>query len=155
MSADSYTPTANSVLARCKSCRTINRVPVSKLAAAPKCGKCRAELQFPSRPVEVTDANFRLEVLEEPGAVLIFFWAPWCAHCRGMFPALEDIARQKAGILKIGTVNTEKEKYLASTFSIMSVPRLTLYKHGKMIDEINGALPRPQLEEWITFQMSR
>lgn len=154
MSADSYTA-ANSVLLRCRSCRTVNRVPVDKLSAAPKCGKCKTELHFPSRPVEVTDANFRQEVLEHPGAVLIFFWAPWCAHCRGIFPVLEDLARQRAGILKIGMINTEKEKYLASTFSIMSVPRLTFYRYGKILDELNGAVPRPQLEEWIANQMSR
>ncbi len=155
MSAESYTGTANTVLLRCKSCRTVNRVPVSRLAAAPKCGKCKADLKFPSSPVEITDSNFRLEVLDEPGAVLIFFWAPWCAHCRGMFPVLEDMARQKAGVLKVGMVNTEKEKYLASTFSIMSVPRLTLYRHGKLIDEVNGAVPRQQLEEWLSYQMAR
>lgn len=145
----------NGVLLRCRSCRTVNRVPVQKLHEHPKCGKCRVELEFPSKPVEVTDLSFREQVLEDPGAVLVFFWAPWCAHCRGMFPILEDVARKEAGVIKIAMVNTEKALNLARTFSIMSVPRLSLYKHGRLVDEINGAIQRPQLEEWLSHSVSR
>lgn len=141
--------TTTGVLLRCGRCRAVNRIPSEKLSAGPKCGKCRSPLEFPNRPVEVTDANFRQEVLDHPGIMLVFFWATWCAHCRGMFPTLEEVARQKAGIVKVGMVNTEKERYLASTFNIMSVPRLTLYNNGRLVDEVNGAIRRPELEQWL------
>jgi len=138
----------NSALLRCKACRTVNRVPVDRLMEKPKCGKCKAYLDFPRSPVEGTTANFQTEVFDPPGFVLVFFWAPWCTHCRGMMPGVEDAARRKAGRLKVVTVNTEKEAYLAQRFNIMSVPRLTLYRGGRQVDEVNGALSPTQLDEW-------
>jgi thioredoxin 2 len=145
----------NSVLLRCRSCGTANKVPATKLRERPKCGKCRTPLEFPTSAVDVTDSTFRGEVLESPGIVLVFFWAPWCAHCQGMIPMLQDLARQKAGIIKVCMINTEKETTLARAFSVMSVPRLTLYRHGRIIDELNGAVQRPQLEAWLESALSR
>lgn len=135
-------------LLRCKACKTVNRVPSVRLAEKPLCGKCKAHLDFPRVPVEGTSANFEEEVLESPGFVLLFFWAPWCAHCRGMMPSLENLARQKAGRLKVVMINTEKETYLAGRFQIMSVPRLVLYRNGHQVDEVNGALSWSKLDEW-------
>jgi thioredoxin 2 len=145
----------NTVLLRCKSCKTVNRVPVAKLGDRPKCGKCGTLLEFPRMPLEVTERNFKEEVLENPGIVLIFFWATWCAHCRGMIPMIEDLARQKAAIIKVGMVNTEKETYLSRGFDIMSVPRLTLYRYGRIIDELNGAVQKTQFDAWIEAALSR
>ncbi len=141
------------MLLRCSSCRTVNRVPVSRLAESPKCGKCKAHLDFPRSPIEGTEANFGYEVLDSPGLVLVFFWAPWCAHCRGMMPAAEDLARKMAGRLKVVMVNTEKETSLARNFSVMSVPRLALYRGGQQVNEINGAVSREQMDEWIAYWM--
>ncbi len=145
----------NSVLLRCASCKTANRVPAMKLMDRPKCGRCGNLLDFPRSPVEVTDRNFREEVLENPGYVLVFFWATWCAHCRGMMPLLEDLARQRAGIIKVAMINTEKETNLARSFNIMSVPRLVLYRHGQIVDELNGAVQKAQLDLWIEAGLSR
>jgi thioredoxin 2 len=142
-----------SALLRCKACRTVNRVPVARLTEGPRCGKCRAYLDYPHSPVEGTTANFQAEVFDPPGFVLVFFWAPWCTHCRGMMPSLEDVSRRKAGRLKVVLVNTEKETYLAQRFSVMSVPRLTLYKAGRQVDEVNGALSPSQLEEWTEYHL--
>ncbi len=86
--------------------------------------------------------------------MIVFFWAPWCAHCRGMFPMLEDLARRKAGALKVAMINTEKELNLARSFSVMSVPRLTLYRGGKIVDELNGAVQRGQLEGWLDYWLT-
>lgn len=147
--------TIDSVLLRCGSCHTVNRVPVSRLNEKSKCGKCRGLLDFPRSPVEVTDSNFTREVLEWPGVVLLFFWATWCAHCRGMMLMLEDLARNKAGIIKAGMINTEQSLILARRFDVMSVPRLTLYRNGKMLDELNGAVSKSQLEEWIEYALRR
>jgi thioredoxin 2 len=145
----------NTVLLRCISCKAVNRVPVAKLGDRPNCGKCGTLLEFSRRAVEVTDRNFKEEVLENPGIVLVFFWATWCAHCRGMIPMIEDLARQKAGMIKVGMVNTEKETYLSRGFNIMSVPRLTLYRYGRIIDELNGAVQKSQFNAWIEAALSR
>jgi thioredoxin 2 len=136
------------VLLRCEACRAVNRLPADRLAEGPKCGKCKSSLAFPRSPVEGTAANFQREVSDPPGFVLVFFWAPWCAHCRGMMPNIQDISKRKAGRLKIVMVNTEKETYLAQRFNVMSLPRLALYRGGHQVDEISGALSPAQLEEW-------
>jgi len=141
------------VLLRCRQCNTVNRVPVARLGAQPKCGKCKAALDFPREAIELTDLNFNREVLENPGVVLIFFWAPWCAHCRAMIPAVQELARQRAGEVKVGMVNTEKETSMARRFDVMSVPRLILYRYGKKLDELNGAVQKPQLDAWTEYTL--
>lgn len=143
----------SATLLRCRACRTVNRVPVERLAEKPICGKCKAYLDFPRAPVEGSAANFGSEIFDSPGLVLVFFWAPWCAHCRGMMPAIEDLARRQAGRLKVVMVNTEKEISLARRFDVMSVPRLTLYRGGQQVNEINGAVSGSQLDEWIGYWM--
>ncbi len=140
-------------LLRCKACKTVNRVPSVRLAEKPLCGKCKAHLDFPRVPVEGTSANFEEEVLESPGFVLLFFWAPWCAHCRGMMPSVQELARRMAGRLKVIMVNTEKEISLARRFDVMSLPRLTLYRGGRQLNELNGAVSSAQLDEWIGYWM--
>lgn len=145
----------DTVLLRCSSCSTVNRVPKAKLDNRPLCGKCRKLLEYPSAPVEVSGATFVREVLEDPGYVIVFFWAPWCAHCRGMITIMKDLAHEKAGTVKVVMINTEKETLLARRFTVMSVPRLTLYHHGRIIDEVIGALSAQQLNEWISFALMK
>jgi thioredoxin 2 len=72
-----------------------------------------------------------------------------------MMPMLEDLARRKAGIIKVGMVNTEQAVMLARRFEVMSVPRLALYRNGSVLDELNGAVSRSQLEEWIAHVLRR
>ncbi len=139
------------VLLRCGKCAAVNRVPATRLKEHPRCGKCKSPLEFPSAPVEATDSTFDSEVLRWPGAALVFFWAPWCAHCRGMFSIIEELAHRRAGMLKVATVNTEKELLLARRFDVVSVPRLMLYRNGDKLNEINGAVQRLQLEEWLDY----
>ncbi len=139
------------VLLRCRNCAAVNRVPAARLTEHPRCGKCKSPLEFPSVPIEATTSTFDGEVLGWPGAVLFFFWAPWCAHCRGMFPIIEELARRRAGMLKVVRVNTEKELLLARRFDVVSVPRLALYRNGEKLNEINGAVQRLQLEEWLDY----
>lgn len=143
------------VLLRCGSCDTVNRIPASKLRAHPKCGRCSSLLDFPERPVEVTASGFDREVLDHPGVVLLFFWAPWCAHCRAMLSLMEEVAREKAGMIKVAMINSEKETTLAKRFAVMSVPKSVLYRYGKKIDEINGEMRKDQLETWIGYSLGR
>ena len=147
--------TENAVLLRCRSCRAVNRVPVARLGEGPVCGRCKAHLEFPKAPVEGTAANFNAEVLDQPGAVLVFFWAPWCVYCRGLMPQVEDLARRLPGRLKVVMVNTEKETLLAGRFDVMSVPRLTLYRGGRKLNELNGAVSAGQLDQWIRYWLGQ
>jgi thioredoxin len=99
--------------------------------------------------VEIRDSTFHAEITDWPGVSLVFFWAPWCAHCRAMVPPINEIARQKAGLLKVGTINTEKETQLARRFDVLSVPRLMLFQGNRVIAEVNGAMRKDQIEDWI------
>jgi thioredoxin 2 len=140
-----------SVLLRCGKCSTVNRVPAARLPDRPKCGKCKAALEFPTAPIDIATDDFDRDVLGWPGIVLVFFWASWCAHCRGMFPIIDALARRRAGIIKVARVNTEKEPVLARRFDVMSLPRLTLYRNGEKLTELNGAVQSRQLEEWLAY----
>ncbi len=140
-----------SVLLRCAKCAAVNRVPAGRLTDRPRCGKCKYPLEFPSAPVDVAASDFDREVLGWPGVALAFFWAPWCAHCRGMFPIIEDLARRRAGVIKVARVNTEKEAVLARKFDVVSVPGLTLYRNGEKLTGLNGAVQRRQLDEWLQY----
>ncbi|UCF87610.1 MAG: thioredoxin fold domain-containing protein [Nitrospiraceae bacterium] len=137
------------VLLRCQSCGTVNRVAGGKLSLKPKCGRCKTVIDYPNRPVDVTASSFHHEVLSCPGAVLVDFWSPSCGHCQRLNPLLDQIAAEKAGMLKVVKINTQTEQFLAGQFGIRGVPTLILYKGGKKLRELPGALPKEQLDAWI------
>ncbi len=140
-----------SILLRCQSCRSINRVPSDRISFHPRCGKCKVLLRYPGSPVAVTSDTFQYEVVSDPGVVLVEFWSPSCGHCQKLRPVLEQIAEEKAGALKIATINIQEEPLLSARFSIRGVPFFILYKRGKKIRELAGAMPKQQIEEWIRY----
>ncbi|MGA1824703.1 MAG: thioredoxin TrxC [bacterium] len=138
-----------SVLLRCPSCNVVNRVPHLRLNDHPRCGKCKTPLDFPRTPVHGTVSNFDSEISDWPGAVLVDFWAVWCAPCRMVGPILEELANEWAGHLKVMKVNTDEERNLSARFNIRSIPTLMLYHNGKKVDERAGALLKQQIVDWI------
>lgn len=139
----------STVLLRCPACKTVNKVPAQRLTENPKCGKCKAALEYLKVPVEGTASNFAQEVLRWPGAALVEFWSARCGVCRSMAPLISELARERAGRLKIVTINTEHEWSLANQFNIHAVPAFILYRNGAKINELNGGLPKAQLEAWV------
>lgn len=106
------------------------------------------------RPVVVTDSTFAEEVLRSPIPVLVDFWAPWCAPCRIIAPVLEDIARKHAGKIKIAKMNVDENPFIPMQYYIQAIPTLILYRHGRPIDKIVGALPGPVLERRVLAHIS-
>ncbi|OGW51924.1 MAG: thioredoxin [Nitrospirae bacterium RBG_13_43_8] len=141
--------TDKSILLRCIHCRTINRVATGRLTDNPKCGKCKTFLEFPDRPVDVTAANFDQEILVWPGVVLVEFWASWCGACRMISPAIDELARERPGLLKVAKINVDYESSLGARFGIKATPTFLLYQNGRKLNEIAGALPKTDLERWI------
>jgi thioredoxin 2 len=133
--------TDKSVYLRCANCGTINKLPESRLTEDPKCGKCRSFLELRRTPVDVTSANFDREALSWPGTVLVEFWSPRCGHCLRISPVVDEIAREKAGILKVVKVNAR--------FGIRGTPMFILYRHGNKVGDIPGAPPADQLKAWV------
>ena len=97
--------------------------------------------------LELTDKNFKTEILDAQTLSIVDFWAPWCMPCRMIAPVLEEIAKDYAGKIKVGKVNVDNESNLAAEYSIMSIPALLFFKDGKVAAQIIGAVPKEHIEE--------
>ena len=93
--------------------------------------------------------NFKREVLDADLPVLVDFWAEWCGPCRMVAPIIETIAKEYKGKLKVCKLNVDEAPETASDYGIMSIPTLLIFKKGKVVDKIIGALPKTELEAAI------
>jgi thioredoxin 1 len=100
-------------------------------------------------PITVTDATFEQTTQKYP-FVVIDCWAPWCGPCNMVSPVLKEIARDYAGRIVIGKVNVDENQSTAMKYGIMSIPAMLIFKNGKLVDQVVGAMPRPMLEPMIT-----
>lgn len=96
--------------------------------------------------ITITKDNFEAEVLNSSVPVLLDFWATWCGPCRMIAPALEEIAAENAGRLKVGKVNVDEEMELAMRFGVTSIPLLVVMKDGKVVNKAVGAMPKAKIE---------
>lgn len=99
--------------------------------------------------VTVLDSTFKSEVLESPVPVLVDFWAVWCAPCRAIAPSLEELAVEYKGKLKVAKVDVDANNEIAQQYGIRSIPTLLLFKGGRVIEQVVGAVPKTRLEETI------
>ena len=90
------------------------------------------------------------EVLTSDLPVLVDFWAPWCGPCRALAPAVEEIAGERAGKLKVFKCNVDENQDLAMRYHVMSIPTLVLFKGGEEAARTVGAMPKPRLVEEIS-----
>jgi thioredoxin len=103
-----------------------------------------------SRTIQLTDSNFDEEVLDAKLPVLVDFWAAWCGPCRTMGPVIEQIAEEFEGQLKVAKLNVDDNPGSASFHGIRGIPTMILFKEGKPVEEVIGAVPKEQLVEVIT-----
>ena len=135
----------NTVQYRCAHCGRPNRILRARLSESPICGACKAPI-FPGQPVTVSDATWADEVEDCPIPVLADFWAPWCGPCRMIAPVLEEIAKEKAGRLKIVKLNVDENPNLSARFQVSAIPMLMVFRGSLVVDEIRGAVPKAALE---------
>lgn len=99
--------------------------------------------------VDVNTQTFAHEIEQQAGLVLVDFWAPWCAPCRALAPVLEELARERQGLLKVAKVNLDENPALAVRYQVRGAPTLLLFKAGRVVEQVLGALPRLRLEQLL------
>jgi len=108
-------------------------------------------------PKEVINLNSESfdKFLQENEVVVVDFWAVWCMPCLMVAPIMENLARKYEGKIAFGKVNVDEERDIAMRFGIMSIPTIIIFKDGKMVDQIIGAMPEKILEEKLLEATSR
>jgi thioredoxin 1 len=102
-----------------------------------------------AEPIAVTDASFNDFIKNHP-VVVVDCWAPWCPPCRMIAPIIEELAKDYAGKIVFGKLNVDENQKTAGEYGIMSIPTILVFKDGKVVDRIIGAMPRKALESKIT-----
>ncbi len=100
--------------------------------------------------LNVDDAQFQKEVLAAQEPVLVDFTAAWCAPCKAIAPHLEELASRYKGKVKVTKVDVDASMQTAQAFGIRSMPTLLMFKGGKVVDQIIGAVPKAKLEAFFT-----
>ena len=95
--------------------------------------------------LHLTKANFEQEVVKSTTPVLVDFWAEWCGPCRVVAPIVDQLADELKGKLKVAKVDVDENQDLAGQFQVMSIPTLIIFKGGKAVEQMVGAMPKEQL----------
>jgi thioredoxin 2 len=135
------------IVTRCPACGVGNRVPREKIASglAAVCGRCKASLRIDTKPIAVTDASFAAEVERSPLPVLVDAWAAWCGPCRMIAPAIDELAAEMAGRVRVAKLNVDENPATAARFGLQSIPTLLVFKGGREVDRIVGVQPKSEI----------
>ena len=95
--------------------------------------------------LHVNDKNFADEVLNAQLPVLVDFWATWCGPCRSISPIIEELSKEFTGRIKVTKLNVDENPATPSQYGVRGIPTLILFKEGKILDQIVGAVPKARL----------
>ncbi len=142
----------NALIIECPTCGANNRIPTDKLSngVVPVCGNCKKPLPLTARPVVVTDATFSAEVERSPIPVLLDLWAPWCGPCQMIAPALDQLATELTGRVRIAKLNVDENPVTSDRFQVRSIPCLLILQNGREVDRIVGAQPKTEIAKRLS-----
>ena len=132
----------------CPNCQAVNAVLPDRIRQHPVCAKCATSL-LPAHPVDLTDQTFDRFVSRSSLPVLVDFWAPWCGPCKMMGPAFVQAASALQGQVVLAKMDTEAQRAVPSRFGIQSVPSLVLFRQGREVARMSGAMPAGQIQAWV------
>ncbi len=147
MSAQQRTAERETQLLQCPACGAMNRVPMERVRQGlqPVCGRCKRPLPAAGAPLTVTDATFAAEVERSPLPVLVDLWAEWCGPCRMLAPAIEELAGEMAGRVRVAKLNVDENPATAARFNVRGIPTLLLFKGGVEVDRLVGVQPKAEI----------
>jgi thioredoxin 2 len=137
--------TARTSIVTCPHCSKKNRVP-AVADSVPKCGNCGQRLPWIA---DAGDDDFAEVAERAPVPVLVDLWATWCGPCRMVSPALERLATERAGELKLVKVDVDKAPHISQRFQVRAVPTLMVMRDGELLARQPGAAPEPALRNWL------
>jgi thioredoxin 1 len=106
------------------------------------------------KPLLLNDENFKKEVLDSNEPVLVDFWATWCGPCKAIAPIIEQITEEYSGKLKVGKLDVDANPKISTDYGIMGIPTILLFKNGKIVEQVVGAVPKNYLITKINKHIS-
>lgn len=137
-------------IVKCPNCGKRNRVPAAA-DGKPRCGTCHKPLPW---IVAAGDQDFTEVVDKSAVPVLVDLWASWCSPCRMVSPALEQLATERAGQLKLVKVDVDANRAVSERFGVQAVPTLLVLDHGQLLSRQSGATPVGALRHWLDQALS-
>ena len=132
----------------CPNCQSINNVPKKDSYIKANCGKCKESL-LNNKPIDLNSQNFDEVLVNTEIPVIVDFWASWCGPCKMFAPIFNEVSKKYPLKATFGKVNTEVEQVLASKYMIKSIPTLVIFKNGKEVKRISGALDPLRLSNLV------
>lgn len=99
--------------------------------------------------INVADSNFDAVILKSETPALVDFWASWCAPCRAIAPLVDEIAAQYKGRVRVAKMNVDENQSTPGKYGVRGIPTLILFKEGKVVDQLVGAVPKSQIKELV------
>lgn len=136
----------------CPHCAAVNRIAAERDARAGRCGFCKEKL-FDGHPANADARMYDRQITRSDIPVLVDIWAPWCGPCRTMAPAFAQASEKLAPEVRLIKLDSDSEPEVAGRLGIRSIPTMILFRQGRELARISGAMPAGQIVEWTRSQL--